>query len=86
MPGSPDFEALRARLGPADPVAVEGTVTSLVGLTIRARVPGARVGDTVEVVGDGRAPLLAEVKGFSGSETVLVPLGELEGIGPGDRE
>jgi type III secretion protein N (ATPase) len=84
MPLQVDIEKLRARLEPARPVVVEGRVTSLTGLSIRARLPGARVGDTVEIVRQGAPPLLAEIRGFSGAETVLVPFGEVDGIGPED--
>lgn len=84
MPLRPDFDALRARLQPTETLEVAGEVASLVGLTIRARLPGARVGDTVEVLRAGRPPLLAEVRGFKGPEAVLLPLADVDGVGPDD--
>lgn len=79
-----DLERLRSRLEPTHAVVVEGRVTSMTGLSIRARLPGARVGDTVEIVRRAGPPLLAEIRGFGGAEAVLVPLGDAEGVGPDD--
>jgi len=82
-----DVEALRARLraslqGEA-PVGVEGRVVGVRGATVRAVVPGARVGDVVQVTG-GRRVLEAEVAGFEEGVAVLVPLGETAGVGLDD--
>jgi type III secretion protein N (ATPase) len=84
VPAKPDFEKLRSRLEPTSTMVVEGRVSSLTGLTVRARLPGARVGDTVEVLRVGGDCLLAEIRGFSGGEVVLVPLGDVRGVGPED--
>jgi ATP synthase in type III secretion protein N len=59
-----------------------GRVTELTGLVVKARVPGVRVGELVHVQGHGRAAVKAEVVGFQGEEVMLMPLGELSGIGP----
>jgi type III secretion protein N (ATPase) len=61
---------------------VRGRVTELTGLVIKASVPGARVGELVLIQGHGRAAVKAEVVGFQGDEVMLMPLGELYGIGP----
>ncbi len=79
-----DFDKLRSRLEPAHPLTVEGRVTTVTGLTVRARLPGARVGEVVEILRPGSKPLLAEIRGFSGSEVVLTPLGQPLGLGPED--
>ncbi len=78
-----DADALSRRLSGVGTVGVEGRVTSLVGLALRALLPGGRVGQVVEV-GRGPAPLRAEVVGFEGDEVLLLPLGEAEGLGPDD--
>src|SRR5439155_14199798 len=53
-----------------------------VGLTLRATVPGVRVGELV-VIDSGRGERLrAEVVGFKGDEVILMPLGDVVGIGP----
>ncbi len=75
-------EALRALEG-ANPLRVSGRVTEVVGLVVRAAVPGIHVGDLVTLApGSGGASLQAEVVGFRGEEALLMPLGPLAGIGP----
>lgn len=68
----------------ADPVRIEGRVRGLVGLSIRAVIPGVRLGEVVEVERRDAAPLLAEVVGFQLDDAMLMPLGTIEGIGPDD--
>lgn len=66
----------------AQTVRVRGRVTELTGLIIKAAVPGVRVGEVVEIRGRHRAMVRAEVVGFQGDHVMLMPLGELSGIGP----
>jgi type III secretion protein N (ATPase) len=71
----------------ADPTGLAGRVTEVVGLVVRATVPGARIGElvTLQVGGGAQAGLArvqAEVVGFRGEEVALMPLGSLAGIGP----
>lgn len=66
----------------AQTVRVRGRVTELTGLVIKASVPGVRVGEVVEVQGARRRWVKAEVVGFQGDEVMLMPLGELHGVGP----
>ncbi len=66
----------------AQTVRVRGRVTELTGLVIRASVPGVRVGEVVMVQGSRRKWVKAEVVGFQGDEVMLMPLGELSGVGP----
>ena len=66
------------------PFEVRGRVTDLIGLLIRANVPGARVGEVCLI----RSPhqsrsLKEEVVGFRGSEVVLMPLGEISDVATG---
>ena len=65
-------------------VEVRGRVTELVGLLVRAAVPGVSVGELCVI----RSPrkgreIKAEVVGFQGNETILMPLGELQDISMG---
>ncbi len=77
-------ERLTRLLDDVDPVRVEGRVRALVGLSMRAAVPGVRVGELVEVDRKS-APLLCEVVGFVDDDALLMPLGEAKGVGPNDR-
>ncbi len=66
------------------PVAISGRVTELIGLLIKAAVPGARVGEVCLIRSPKRAlALRAEVVGFRGSEVILMPLGEVSDISMG---
>ncbi len=57
-----------------------GRVDEIVGLIVRAHVPGVALGELVRIDRRGRDPVPAEVVGFRGDEAVLLPLGELAGI------
>jgi ATP synthase in type III secretion protein N len=63
-------------------VRVRGRVTELTGLVIKASVPNVRVGELVYIKSRTRGQVKAEVVGFQGDEVMLMPLGELYGIGP----
>lgn len=60
-----------------------GRVVSVVGLTVRLALPGARLGDIAKVQRQGR-PVLVEVVGFDGEGVIGVALGDLTGVGPDD--
>ena len=61
-----------------------GRVSDLIGLIIEATGVQVEIGE-VCLVGEGRdrPPVATEVVGFRGGRTLLMPLGELHGIGPG---
>lgn len=77
-----DLSRYHEKVKEAKTLRAYGRVTELTGLIIRASVPGVRVGEVVEVQGASRARVKAEVVGFQGDEVMLMPLGELVGIGP----
>ncbi|MBW3608630.1 MAG: flagellum-specific ATP synthase FliI, partial [Actinobacteria bacterium] len=61
-----------------------GRVRDLIGLILEATGLEAEVGELCHVhAGRNRAPLPAEVVGFRRGNTLLMPLGEMHGIGPG---
>jgi flagellum-specific ATP synthase len=62
----------------------QGRVSNLIGLIVEATGVEAEVGEICRVdTGRHSAPVPAEVVGFRDSRTLLMPLGELHGIGPG---
>jgi flagellum-specific ATP synthase len=84
----PYVDAIRV----ADLHARRGRVKSLIGLVIEATGLQAEVGEVCLVGGPARtgaastrAAVPAEVVGFREGRTLLMPLGELHGIGPGTR-
>jgi ATP synthase in type III secretion protein N len=77
-------EELRGETAPSL-VAVEeqtGRVDEVVGLIVRATVPGVSLGEVVKIDRRAREPLAAEVVGFRGEQAVLLPLGDLAGVAP----
>jgi flagellum-specific ATP synthase len=74
------FEALKW----SDLHARRGRVINLIGLIIEATGLEAEVGEVCDVeTGRNNAAIPAEVVGFRDSRTLLMPLGEMHGIGPG---
>ena len=70
----------------ADLARRHGFVSNLIGLIIEATGLQAEVGEVCLVGTDrNRAAVSAEVVGFRDGRTLLMPLGELHGIGPGTR-
>ena len=70
----------------ADLARRHGYVSNLIGLIIEATGLHAEVGEVCLVGTDrNRAAVSAEVVGFRDGRTLLMPLGELHGIGPGTR-
>lgn len=78
-------EAARVRAEAGLPEAA-GRVTEITGLTVRARCPGVSLGEVVRIERGGwtdGAAVPAEVVGFDDDAAVLMPLGALDGVGPG---
>lgn len=75
-----------AALRGSDLVMRLGRVSNLIGLIIEATGLLAEVGEVCLIhAGRDRPPVPAEVVGFRDGRTLLMPLGELEGIGPGTK-
>ncbi len=73
-------------LDSVDALAVYGRIAQAVGTVIEGYGPVTSIGEMGEVIredGDGR--VLAEVVGFRGERLLLMPLGEMRGIGPTSR-
>lgn len=67
-----------------DPIRVNGKVTQVIGLTVESEGPDAKIGDVCHIYPlKADAPVLAEVVGFRNNKVILMPLGELQAIGPG---
>jgi len=60
-----------------------GKVTQVVGLVIEGYCPDTAVGTLCEIHPVGGEPIPAEVVGFRDNKTLLMPLGELRGVGLG---
>ena len=69
-----------------NPVRVSGRVTDVIGLVIEGTGPGLPIGGVCQIERrDGGPSIAAEVVGFRQNRVLLMPLGEVSGIEPGNR-
>ncbi|MFY9111590.1 MAG: FliI/YscN family ATPase [Desulfomonilia bacterium] len=79
-----DFAKHIASLKDTDPIQVRGKVTNIVGLVVEGHGPGSCMGGMCEIYSKGVSDsIMAEVVGFRDKLVLLMPLGDLGGIGPG---
>ncbi len=84
--GSDLLSRAGAALAGADLARCHGRVSNLIGLIIEATGLQAEVGEVCLVSANrNREAVPAEVVGFREGRTLLMPLGELQGIGPGTK-
>jgi len=81
-----DIPKYRRAIAELNPYRVKGKVVELTGLVVKAIVPNVRVGEVCLIQSHYRStPIKSEVVGFKDNTVLLMPLGELEGIGPGSE-
>ena len=69
-----------------DTIKVWGKVTRVVGLVIEGYCPDASIGALCEIMPkSGSRPVFAEIVGFRDQQALLMPLGDVRGLGPGSR-
>jgi flagellum-specific ATP synthase len=76
-----NLEKYHSALAAAKPVRLHGKVTQVVGLVIEGYCPDTSVGAICEIKPLDGDPIPAEVVGFRNNKTLLMPLGELRGVG-----
>ncbi len=83
----PPLEGLKKNLESMEVVRVNGRVEQVVGLVIESTGPAASVGEACWITpADGKGEMvLAEVVGFRQHRVLLMPLGEMRGLGPGSE-
>lgn len=70
----------------SDFIKFSGRVSKLIGLTIEANGPAVEIGEVCEIYPlKGKKFITAEVIGFRDNVVVLMPFGEMSGIGPGSK-
>jgi flagellum-specific ATP synthase len=79
----PDMTRYHLALNRVQTVRLTGRVVQVVGLTIEATGLDCQIGEVCEVRTSNTAPLVCEVVGFREQRTLLMPLGEMQGIQPG---
>lgn len=76
-----NMKRYRPALESVKPVKLHGKVTQVVGLVIEGYCPDTSVGAICEIKPQVGDPIPAEVVGFRNNKTLLMPLGELRGVG-----
>ena len=67
-------------------VQMKGKITKVIGLVIESDGPSINMGELCYIYPRTNAPPLpAEVVGFRENRVLLMPLGEMQGIGPGSE-
>lgn len=67
-------------------IKYSGKVSQVIGLTIESLGPAVKLGELCYIYPlKGMIPIKAEVVGFKNTKVLLMPLGEMEGIGPGSK-
>ncbi len=80
-----DFHKYHHNLSTVTTYTTKGKVTELIGLVVKAVLPGVRMGELCLIEPyHSKSAVKAEVVGFKDQEVLLMPLGELEGIGLGN--
>ncbi|EJU21595.1 flagellar protein export ATPase FliI [Peptoanaerobacter stomatis] len=65
-------------------VQYKGRVSKIVGLTIESTGPQVKIGEMCKIYPvKSDAPVMAEAVGFTQNAVLLMPLGDMQGIGPG---
>ncbi|MFQ5588264.1 MAG: FliI/YscN family ATPase [Nitrospiria bacterium] len=68
----------------SDPLPVLGKISEAIGLVLEGYAPHAAIGEVCKIASTKTSQqLLAEVVGFRGEKVLLMPLGDIRGIGPG---
>lgn len=81
-----DLKKLVQKIEELDPLRLNGKVLQSVGVVIEAQGPACRVGEICQIRSlDGESEVLAEVVGFRGERTLLMPLGEKNGVEMGSE-
>ena len=82
---SVNLHRYRKILNSHDFIEYTGRVSKVVGLTIESDGPEANIGELCRIcTGRGKSIVKAEVVGFRDNKVLLMPLGEMSGIGPGN--
>lgn len=85
MPALPSLDLCRRIVRDVPLGTRAGILTQVVGLLVECRGLGCALGDLCRVELPDDTPLEMEVVGFRGASSLLMPLGEAEGLRPGAR-
>ena len=80
------FEKYEKALNQIELIKYYGKVSQVIGLTIESNGPSVKIGEICKIdTFRKKSVLMTEVVGFKEKKVLLMPLGDMEGIGPGSR-
>ncbi|HOV70513.1 MAG TPA: EscN/YscN/HrcN family type III secretion system ATPase, partial [Clostridia bacterium] len=80
------FDKVIETIKTTDTFRYTGRVTRIAGLAVESEGPISQIGDICNIYPNGdKKPIMAEVVGFKGESVLLMPFGDLGGVGPGSR-
>ena len=86
MESAVDLARYHSVLDRSSPIVAVGRVTKVTGFVTEADGPATQLGSICHIYPAGNRPRVkAEVLGFRDDRVLLVPLGEIRGIAPGNR-
>ncbi len=80
-----NIEKFQSAIKDCESIKLNGKVTQVIGLVIESRGPNVSLGELCYICSNfpGVEPIPAEVVGFRDGFVLLMPIGEIQGIGPG---
>lgn len=80
-----NFAKFRESIESCESIKMSGKVTQVIGLVIESKGPSVSLGELCYISSrfPGVEPIPAEVVGFREGLVLLMPIGEMEGVGPG---
>lgn len=81
----PNLKKFTQAIEDCEPIKLSGKITQIIGLVIESRGPNVSIGELCYVKSrmEDVPPIPAEVVGFREGLVLLMPIGEMVGIGPG---
>lgn len=82
---APDIDKFIDAIRGSESIKMSGKITQVIGLVIESKGPSVSMGELCYIKSrfPNVAPIPAEVVGFRDGFVLLMPIGEMEGIGPG---
>jgi len=81
-----DFEKYHRTVKDINPFSVYGKISGVIGLLVEGHKPGTSIGEMCRIYPNGNGRTIgAEVVGFRNEKVLLMPLANLDGVGPDCR-
>lgn len=81
-----DIQKYKDAIDSTEFIKYNGEITKVTGLTIESKGPQSNIGELCYIIPfNSEVPILAEVVGFKEDKILLMPFGDMEGIGPGSK-